>query len=166
MQNMSTTVVRPSRDFSGAPFVHLRPTNERPVRLATQDEQFIDMLGAFRRTRGLARGHEVTSLLYTRAGLNVSTLARWMVDGEVVHFEWQHDSWFPMFQFSGQDLPIRLCVRQVLQEFDGVLDRWEIAQWFACPSATLGLRSPADEMALNPDLVIEAARSFRYAVDA
>ncbi len=166
MQTLSTTALRPSGDVSGAPLVCLRSTNERPVRTATPDEQFIDMLGAFRRTGGLARGHEVASLLYTRAGLNVSTLARWMVEGEVVYLEWQHDTWFPMFQFSGQDLLTRRCVRQVLKEFDGVLDRWEIAQWFACPSATLGLRSPADDMARNPDRVLEAARSFRYAVDA
>lgn len=166
MQNIPANAIRSSREFSGAPGVHRHLNHEHPVRPATRDEQFLNMLGAFRLTGGLARGHEVTSLLHRKIGLNVSTLARWVVEGEVVCFEWQHDTWFPMFQFSGQDLAIRLCVRQVLKEFDGVLDPWETAQWFACPSANLGCRSPADEMAHNPDLVLEAARSSRYIVDA
>lgn len=166
MQNMPANAIRTSSDFSGVPRLRLRPDDERPVRPATRDEQFLNMLDAFRLTGGLARGHEVTSLLYRKSGLNVSTLARWVVEGDVVCFDWQHDTWFPMFQFSGQDLAIRLGVRQVLKEFDGVLDPWETAQWFACPCATLGCRSPADEMAHNPDRVLEAARSSRYVVDA
>jgi hypothetical protein len=132
----------------------------------TRDEQFLDMLGAFRLSGGLARGQEMATLLARHSGDNVGTLARWMVRGEVVHFDWQQETWLPLFQFRGSNMAIRSGVGAVLDEFRDVLDPWEIGQWFACPCASLGGRTPADAMALNPDGVLQAARCDRYVVDA
>jgi hypothetical protein len=124
----------------------------------TRDEHFLDMLGAFRLSGGLARGHEMASLLARRSGDNIGMLARWMVNGEVVHFDWQHETWIPLFQFGGSTMAIRSGVGAVLDEFRDVLNPWEIGQWFACPCASLDGQKPADAMALNPDGVLHAAR--------
>lgn len=133
---------------------------------ASRDHQFLNMLDGFRLSGGLAQGHDLIPLLANRSGLNIGTLARWIVEGEVVHFEWQHETWLPLFQFSGPDMALRAGVRQVLKEFRGVLDPWETAQWFACPSEALGGRTPADEVAIHPEEVLQAARCERYVVDA
>lgn len=132
----------------------------------TRDEQFLAMLGAFRLSGGLARGHEMASLLDRRSGEHIGTLARWVVEGEVIHFDWRQETWFPLFQFGGSNMVIRSGVGAVLDELRDVLDPWEIGQWFACPCASLGGRTPADAMALNPDGVLQAARCGRYVVDA
>jgi hypothetical protein len=132
----------------------------------TRDEQFLDMLGGFRLSGGLVRGHEMASLLSKRSEDGTGTLARWMVEGEVIHFNWRHETWFPLFQFGGPNMVIRSGVGAVLDELRGVLDPWEIGQWFACPCAALGGRTPADAMAFHPVEVLQAARCDRYVVDA
>jgi len=133
---------------------------------AARDDQFVSMLRGFRLSGGLARGHDLATLLAGRARLDIGTLARWIVGGEVVHFDWQRETWFPMFQFCGSDLAPRAAVSRVLMELRDVLDPWETAQWFARPSTALANRSPADALDLDPDLVLHAARCDRYIVDA
>jgi hypothetical protein len=54
----------------------------------------------------------------------------------------------------------------VLSEFRGVLDAWDTARWFACASAALDGRTPADLMETSPDLVLQVARRDRFVVDA
>lgn len=159
MQKMSMHWVNPIPVFPG-------PADVLEGFRATREEQFLTMLNGYRLSGGLARGHDLVPLLARRSGLNIGTLARWIVKGEVVHFEWQQETWFPMFQFGGQDMALRAGVIQVLKEFSGVLDPWETAQWFACPSDALGDRTPADDMALHPDRVLHSARCERYVVDA
>lgn len=159
MQKMSMHRVNPIRELPG-------PADVREGRRTTRDEQFLAMLNGYRLSGGLARDHDLVSLLNRRSGLNIGTLARWIVEGEVVHFEWQQETWFPMFQLGGQDMALRAGVSQVLKEFSGVLDPWETAQWLASPSAALGGRTPADDLALHPDGVFHSARCERYVVNA
>lgn len=159
MQKMSMHRVNPICEWPG-------PVGVRERLRTTRDEQFLTMLNGYRLSGGLARDHDLVPLLNRRSGLNIGTLARWIVEGEVVHFEWQQQTWFPMFQFGGQDMALRAGVSQVLKEFSGVLDPWETAQWFASPCAALGGRTPADDMALHPDGVFHSARCERYVVNA
>jgi hypothetical protein len=84
----------------------------------------------------------------------------------VVHFDWQRETWFPMFQFAGPDMVPSAGVSRVLKELHGVLDAWDMALWFADPHAALGQTTPADAMALDPDWVLHAARCDRYLIDA
>ncbi|MBW8313452.1 MAG: hypothetical protein K0M67_16820 [Thiobacillus sp.] len=137
----------------------------RPLRQTTRDEQFLNMLDGFRLTGGLIRGHDLTALLSRRCGLAVGTLARWIEEGEVVHMDWQQETWLPMFQFYGPVMALHAGVRPVLKELCDVLEPWEIAQWFAFESSSLGCRTPADAMSLHQDQVLHAARCHRFALD-
>jgi len=136
-----------------------------PIRPTTRDEQFLNMLGGFRLTGGLIRGLDLTLLLSKRSGMDVGRLTGWIVEGEVVHIDWQHETWLPMFQFCAPDMALHAGVQPVLKEFCGVLDPWETAQWFALESPSLGSRTPADAMALHQDQVLHAARCDRFTLD-
>jgi hypothetical protein len=130
-----------------------------------RDAEFLSMLCSYRRSGGLARSQEMASILASRS-VSIGTLARWVVEGEVIHLQWQDDTWFPIFQFGGPDLSPSAGVSRVLMELRGVLDPWDTAHWFACPSAALSGRIPADAMEIDPDLVLHAARRDRYVIDA
>ena len=133
---------------------------------ADRDQQFVSLLQGFRPSGGLSRAHSVAEWLASRCGQNVGTLARWMVRGEVLHFEWQSDSWLPMFQFHTTATTPHSVVGLVLKELEGVFDPWETAQWFARPSIALGGRMPADAVASDADAVLQVARFDRYLADA
>jgi len=123
------------------------------------------MLRGFRPGGGLARSGELTSILAGRSA-HIGTLARWIVQGEVIHLDWQHDTWLPVFQFGRPEFAPSAAVKRVLDEFRGVLDPWDSAYWFASPSAALGGRTPAQALEADAELVFEAARLYRYGVDA
>lgn len=135
-----------------------RPVERHALRRSVQDEQFVDMLRAFRRSGGLIRDRHLASLLVSRSASNIGLVARWIVEGKVVHFNWQQDTWFPMFQFVGPGMAPRTGVSGVLRELRGVCDPSDIAQWFAQPSPALGHATPADSMELDPERLVHAAR--------
>ena len=166
MPKMSTQRVQRAHEFHRPRVIPLPPNDAHGGSHTIRHEQFLTMLDGFRLSGGTALGHDLAPLLSSCAGLSIGGLARGIVEGEVVHFEWQHETWLPLFQFSGPDMALLAGVRQVLKEFSGVLDPWETAQWFACPSEDLGGRTPADEVALRPDSVLHSARCERYVVDA
>jgi hypothetical protein len=152
-------------ELRGSEAGHVPRSGPAPLHEWDRDEQFLSMLRSFRRSGGLARSDDVASLLASRSGLNIGTLARWMVEGEVIHFDWQHETWFPMFQFGRPDMSPNVGVGRVLQEIRDVFDPWEIAHWFARPCAFLAGRTPADSMELDPNSVLHAARFERRVVD-
>lgn len=131
-----------------------------------RDRQFLNMLQSFRPSGGVSRAQGVTDLLLSRCGQNVGTLARWIGRGEVVHFDWQHDTWLPMFQFDLADMTPNPSVGRVLKELAGVFDPWETAQWFASPSVALHGRTPANAVASDTESVLQAARCGRFFADA
>jgi hypothetical protein len=157
--------MRPKERLSDA-VARLRPNHAPAPQCSARDDQFVGMLRAYRLSGGLARGHDLATLLASRSRLDIGTLARWIVSGEVVHFDWQQETWFPMFQFGGPDMAPRAAVSRVLKELHDVFDPWDTAQWFARPSVALANRSPADALGIDPDLVLHAARCDRYVVDA
>lgn len=61
------------------------------------------MLDAYRDSDGLARCPEALALFRRRFGSDARILTRRMVEHEVVCFEWQSQTWFPLFQFRGMD---------------------------------------------------------------
>jgi len=144
-----------------------------PVVVA-QDKKFLSLLQGFRASGGVSRAQSVTDLLFSRGGQHVGMLARWVVREEVVHFDWQHDSWLPMFQFDPATMTPHPCVAGVLREFSGVFDPWETAQWFASPCSALCGRTPANAVACalagasasDPQAVLQAARYDRFVADA
>jgi hypothetical protein len=142
------------------------PTTRRgPSSLAVgSDRDFVSMLGAYRRSGGLARADEVVSLLDAHCGLGVATLARWIVEGRLVCFEWDAQTWLPWFQFKHLDRLPDPAVGAACAELAGAYDEWELAQWFARPNALLAGCAPTDRLADDPDAVLQVARADRFVV--
>ncbi len=129
-----------------------------------RDRQFVAMLRAFRETGGLARGDEVAESLAQRGAGDVSRLARGIVSGEVLGFDWKGEVWVPLFQFDLRSMAIRPEVRQVAGELPSCFDTWAQAMWFAMPNVRLGERTPADALVTDLPSVLDAARADRFAV--
>jgi hypothetical protein len=129
-----------------------------------RDRQFVAMLRAFRETGGLARGDEVAESLVQRGAGDVSRLARWIVSGDVLGFDWKGELWVPLFQFDLKTMAVRPEVRQVAAELPGDFDTWAQAMWFASPNVWLDEQSPADALGSDLPAVLAAARADRFAV--
>ncbi len=128
----------------------------------TEDRQFLTMEWAFRRTGGLSTGDEVAQLLRRRLGQPISTLARWIVDREILVFNWQARMLVPMFQFEPSDMSLRHGPVAVVRELVDVLDDWELALWFAQPNEWLNDTAPVDAITVDLASVLEAARADRF----
>jgi hypothetical protein len=135
---------------------------QSPAAALGLDEQFIAMLNAFRPSGGLARGHEVLAFCQQCASADISALARWLVQREVIGFEWQQDTWLPLFQFSRPSMTLNPSLAPVLTELKPVFDVWETACWFAQPNAALQQQCPANALAGDPFGVLQAARAARF----
>lgn len=105
--------------------------------------------------------------MFERTGPGVARLARWIVERQVVSFEWQSDTWLPLFQFNRPDLSIRAGLVRILAELNDVYDPWEMAHWFARPNSSLDHASPADVLRVDSDAslaaVVQTARTDRFA---
>lgn len=131
------------------------------------DQQFISMLNNYRRNGGLARADEVVRLGKHGAGLDVAKLARWIVERDVISFEWREETWLPLFQFDRPTMNIRHELKPVLNELQGVYSPCELAEWFARLNSSLHGWSPADvlstDQAGNLFAVLQTARIDRFA---
>src|SRR3954453_7516151 len=127
-----------------------------------QDNQYCEMVNAFRATGGIACCEEITAVLCTRTDQPVPMLARWIVAHEILSFEWQSRTALPLFQFDIATMTPRKVVSQVIRELLPVLSDWEASLWFARPNAWLHDAAPVDAIAANPRAVFEAARTNRF----
>ncbi len=119
------------------------------------------MLNSYRGSGGLAREQEVVALFKRRYGPDLATLASWIVEREVICFEWQSQIWLPWFQFNRFDMAPQPELGQVLAELTCVYDPWELANWFAQPNPWLADRTPVDTLASDLSAVLHAARVSR-----
>jgi hypothetical protein len=117
---------------------------------------------AFLPTGGIVSGDCFSQLLRHGQDQPISTLARWIVNRDVVSFEVHGQIWLPMFQFDPSDLHVRPGVKKVIDELRGVFDDWELAEWFAHPNSSLAGQTPASEVVCNEQAVLEAARVDRF----
>jgi hypothetical protein len=129
---------------------------------ANEESRRATMAQVYERTGGLARSDEVLFMLRRRTSQPLSMLARWIVDRRVVSFEWQAQRFLPMFQFDLGDMAIRRGTAAVLAELAGTFDDWELAAWFAEPSAWLQGRIPVDVLGSDTQTVLDAARADRF----
>ena len=123
---------------------------------------FKALLAAFQATGGAARGDELAGLMADRQLGTLASLARNIVSGEVLSFEWRHSFWVPMFQFELDDLSLKKGPRKVLAELVKVLEPWAIAAWFAQPNSWLKYQRPVDLLDSNLSAVFAAARADRF----
>lgn len=126
------------------------------------DRQFVAMLDAYRRSGGLARADEVLAMFRRCHGPDTSMLARWIVAREVICFEWQSQSWLPIFQFERLHCNPESSLRSIFIELTCVYNQWDMAVWFARPNQWLGDRSPVDAWPIDLPAVVEAARADRF----
>ena len=123
---------------------------------------FKALLSAFQATGGAARGDELAGLMADRQLGTLASLARNIVSGEVLSFQWRHSFWVPMFQFELDDLSLKKGPRKVLAELVKVLEPWAIAAWFAQPNSWLKYQRPVDLLDSNLSAVFAAARADRF----
>jgi hypothetical protein len=122
--------------------------------------------GAYRASGGVATSDALTQLLLGRWDQPISVLARWIVDRRVVHFGLQGRLMLPLFQFDLRSLDVLPRVGEVIDALGHVLDTDEHAEWFARPNCWLRGASPAEAMAEDAAAVLQAARSYRLALEA
>jgi len=127
----------------------------------SEDERFLHMLDAYRISGGLFRGSEVSTLLEGRGRHPAGTVDKWRNRNEVIHFEWQWQTWMPRLQFDMAAKRPWAAVGLVATELAGFFDNWEMTLWFARPSTVLGGRPPLGALRSDPDMVIQAARHDR-----
>jgi hypothetical protein len=128
------------------------------------DRQFVEMLYAYRNSGGLARASEILALFKRCGAPGVAALARWIVSRELICFEWQAQTWLPLFQFNRRDLTPDPRLRPVFAELTEVYDHWELATWFALPNPWLAQRVPVDTLLCDHGAVLDAARAQRFAL--
>lgn len=129
----------------------------------SRDGEFLAVAAGYQRSGGLMGDRELLQRLRDLGEEQpISRLARWIVDGAVVHIEDEAQMWFPRCQFAQGAAWVRPVVTGVLAELEGVLERPEAARWFATPSPWLDDASPADLLGERPLAVIEAARIDRF----
>lgn len=128
-----------------------------------RNNQFVDMLNAFRRSGGLARAQEVACRFKSENSGNVSPLAGWIDNRQVISLEWQSKIWMPLFQFNPSGTTLRAGLSAVLSELIQVHDDWGVATWFSQPSSRLAGGTPADLLAASASQVLNAAFAERAA---
>lgn len=126
--------------------------------------QYRQMEAAFRGRGGISSADEVVSLLNRHTDQPISRLARWIVDHQVLSFQWRSGTKLPLFQFDLLSMVPQPSVVAVISELVPALSDWEICLWFAAPNAWLAEATPVEEIVQNAPAVIEAARTERYLV--
>ena len=126
------------------------------------DTQFVTMLNAYRASGGLARAQEVVALFKRCEGPTVATLTQWIVQRDVICFDWRAQAWLPMFQFDRLHLQPDIKLKPVFSELAGTYGQWELATWFAEPNPWLESHAPVDMLLTDMPAVLNAARAERF----
>lgn len=134
------------------------PLGQRCDPECRDDHQIVRMRQAFRATGGLLSFDEVVKLFQGYAGPDAAVLAQWIRIRAAIAFEWQQETWLPMFQFSRKALSVHQPLRPVLRNLSAIYDGWETASWFALPNTWLTGRAPVDMLATDLLAVCDAAR--------
>lgn len=126
------------------------------------DTLFMELLAAYRRSGGLARGSEVAALAAGKRPGGTEWLEHCCVHRLLVSVRWNATQWVPLFQFKRSDMSLRVEVLRACAELRGVMDDCELAVWFVRPQCGLHHCSPLDLLDAEPDLVVDAARREHF----
>ncbi len=127
-----------------------------------RDRAFTSMLRDLRGTGGLMHGEELADLLVQRGAGDVARLARWIVERQLLSFDWRGRLWIPMFQFELAGMRLKSQVRHIAAELAPAFDDWSLALWFATPNSWLQERLPAQALQDDFPAVLQAARADRF----
>ena len=123
---------------------------------------FVSLMSALRPSGGVARGDDLSFHLDAAEPGYLTQLARQIVSGGILSFQWRQSFWVPLFQFEAGTARVKSCVSQVLQELTPAFDSWETVVWFIQPHALLNSERPLDVLADRFDDVVQAARNDRF----
>jgi hypothetical protein len=146
LRNSATLVERPPTDYA-----------DRVV-----DRELAAISCGFQLHGGLATADEVVRLMRPRTEQPISTMARWIVDRNVVHFAWRGATLLPLFQFDRGRMQPNAIVICVMQELRDIFDDWEIALWFVTPNACTNDVAPVVAFGTDPSATLAAARTDRF----
>lgn len=124
-----------------------------------QDHQFVAMLDGYRASGGLAACPELLALCRRHSGADVATLARWIVERAVVSFDWQSQSWFPLFQFRATNFAPSHRLRPLLMQLADNYTPWAAAHWFVVPNPWLGGQAPVSLLESDLCSVLHVAQT-------
>jgi hypothetical protein len=144
------------------PVAHVPPTRAVVDRGEERDAAFVALLNAYRSTGGLLRGDDLADLLIARGSGDHATLARSIVSGEILCFDWNHTLWVPAFQLDPDSLAAATASRRVLAELSSAFDGWSAAHWFVTPNAWLRECTPIELLGTQLDAVLDAARADSF----
>lgn len=122
---------------------------------------FAAMCKAFRPSGGMARGEDLAHTMAAHRQGDYASLARQIVDRDVLSFEWEASYWLPMFQFDLHDLSVRRDLLPLIWELQNDCDGWALATWFARAHADLGGQAPVELLDTELAAVLVAARAGR-----
>jgi hypothetical protein len=132
------------------------------VEAPTAQEVEIDaMRRAFLIYGGLPSADEVLRLARLREDVPISAVAMPIAMRQVVSVAYRGALLLPQFQFEPGTLRVRDVVAAVISELRPVRDDWNLALWFALPSAALIGARPVDELDGQPLAIHAAARAER-----
>jgi hypothetical protein len=106
---------------------------------------------------GLAQGQEVVAMFRNRGTGDLANLASWILNRQVISFDWQSKIWLPLFQFNRADMAPLPGLREVLAELTPAYQAWELAHWFIQPHPWLDQQTPAQALATDQGAVLNAA---------
>lgn len=129
-----------------------------------EEHEYREMERSFSASGGIVSSDDVVSLLIRHTGQPISQLARWIVNHDVLSFQWRSRMVLPLFQFDLSSMTLRTPLTAVVHELFPALTDWDICVWFAKPSPWLADATPLDAMETNAPAVLEAARSERFLV--
>jgi hypothetical protein len=122
------------------------------------NDDFVALLDSNRDFGGIARAHEVANMTVSRCGPDVKALAEWILDRQLLSFEWQSQIWIPLFQFDRSSMALHQGLGMILSMLTPAFAPWEQALWFTQANTTLGGRIPAHVLPLDHPAVLRAAR--------
>ncbi len=125
------------------------------------DHGFIQLLGRYRKSGGLARANEVFIAFGCCNDLGAATLASWVARRSVLSFHWSGELWLPYFQFEREWMTIKPALQSVLAALNPVYTPWQLGNWWARPNRWLGGESPADAICTDAQGVLRAACAER-----
>ena len=80
-----------------------------------------------------------------------------IADRQVVHFEWQAQTWLPLFQFNLVRMQPHAALASILGKLNGIYNNGEVAEWFSRANLQLKGCSPSQMLATHPEAVVDAA---------
>jgi hypothetical protein len=112
---------------------------------------------------GALSAEEVADLAGTKATNRRATASRWIKDGHIFAVTHRGDRLYLGFQFDPETHKPKPVVGQVLRALPEQLVQggWQLALWWATPTAWLDWRRPVDLLDDDPDAVVAAAHRER-----